>query len=257
MASDRSGSLAGSKESFAPYTGLADEYGTVLGALAQRTWRQGILADVARLHPDPSTVVVDLGAGTGIGGRLLATVMTAPYRVGIDASRSMLRHAGDAYERVEVADLRRLPLDTASAGLVVSGFDTLNYLDAAGLAGCLAEAARCLTESGWLIFDYSSPQLLRGMWREHSDVDELPDVWVLWRHPFDPPGQRCVSTVERRDRSGAVWWRETHVQYAVDTYELHTLAAAVGLRVDRVRDLHRDQFSPAAHTQVWILRKEA
>ena len=125
------------------------------------------------------------------------------------------------------------------------------------LASCLSEVARCLTGSGWLIFDYSSPQLLRGTWRDYAEVAELPDGWVGWRHRFDPDVCRCVSTVERRDHSDTVRWRETHVQYAVDTYELHALAAAVGLRVDRVRDLHRDQFSPAAHTHVWILRKES
>jgi hypothetical protein len=98
--------------------------------------------------------------------------------------------------------------------------------------------------------------LLRGTWRDHSDVDELPDGQVSWRHRFDPHGHRCVSTVERHDRTGTVRWRETHVQYAIDTYELHTLAAGMGLRVVRVRDLHRDEFSPAAHTHVWVLRKE-
>ena len=168
----------------------------------------------------------------------------------------MLTQAADAYERTEVADLGRLPLDAACAALAVSGFDSLNYLDADALAGCLAEVARCLTGSGWLIFDYSSPQLLRGTWRDHTQVDELPDGWVHWRHKYDPDGQRCVSTVERRDNADTVRWRETHVQYAMDAYELHALAARAGLRVDRVRDLHREQFSPATHTHEWSLRKE-
>jgi SAM-dependent methyltransferase len=235
---------------------LAEEYGYLLGPLAEQTWRQGILAEVTRLGLTAGTVVVDLGAGTGFGGRLLPTVVAAPYRIGVDGSSSMLRHAADAYERVEVADLRRLPLDPATAGLVVSGFDTLNYLDAEALAACLAQVARIMTGSGWLVFDYSSPQLIRGTWRDHTQVDELPDGRVRWRHRYDPRGHRCVSTVERLDRTDAVRWQETHVQYALDTYELHALAVRAGLQVDRVRDLDRDQFSPAAHTHVWTLRKE-
>lgn len=256
MTSDRNGFSAGFAEPSAPYTSLAEEYGYLLGALAKQTWRQGILAEVGRLDLKAGTVVIDLGAGTGVGGRLLPTVLATPYRIGVDGSSSMLRQAADAYERIEVADLRRLPLDLASAGLVVSGFDTLNYLDAEALAACLAEVAQVLTGSGWLVFDYSSPQLIRGTWRDHSQVDELPDGWVRWRHRYDPRGHRCVSAVERRDRSDAVLWRETHVQYALDTYELHALAVCAGLRVDRVRDLHRDQFSPTAHTHVWTLQKE-
>ncbi len=46
------------------------------------------------------------------------------------------------------------------------------------------------------------------------------------------------------------------MQYALDAYDLHVAAVVAGLRVERVRDLHREQFSPAAHTHVWTLHKE-
>ncbi len=241
----------------AAYTGLAGEYDLLLGPLAEQTWRQGVLADAGRLGVAAGATVVDLGAGTGIGGRLLPAAVAGAYRIGVDAAASMLAQAGAWYERTVLADLRDLPLATASAALMVSGFDTFNYLDAGGLAACLLEAGRCLAPGGWLIFDYSSPQLLRGVWRDRTDVQEVPGGRLLWRHRFEPGAQRCVSTVERRDSAGVLRWREQHVQYALDCYGLHAAAAAAGLHAERVRDLHRAQFSPAACTHVWALRKEA
>jgi SAM-dependent methyltransferase len=238
------------------YTGLAAEYNQLLGPLAEQTWRQGVLVDVARLGVAAGATVVDLGAGTGIGGRLLHADVGGAHRVGVDATPAMLAQAGTWYERTVLADLRDLPLETASAALMVSGFDTINYLDADGLARCLPEVSRCLIPGGWLIFDYSSPQLLRGVWRDRTDVQEVPGGRLHWRHRLDPDGRRCVSTVERRDDAGVLGWREQHVQYALDTYDLHVAVAAAGLRVERVRDLHREQFSSAAHTHVWALRKE-
>jgi SAM-dependent methyltransferase len=238
------------------YAGLAGEYEELLGPLAERTWRLGVLAEVAGLGLAAGARVVDLGAGTGVGGRLLPAAVAGAYRIGVDGAAAMLEQAAGWYERTVLADLRELPLETASAALVVSGFDTLNYLDAVGLARCLRGVSRCLATGGWLVFDYSSPQLLRGAWRDHGEVEDVPGGSVSWRHRFAPAGRRCVSTVERRDPAGGLLWRECHVQYALDTYDLHAAAVAAGLRVERVRDLHREQFSPAAHTHVWTLRKQ-
>lgn len=240
----------------AAYTGLAGEYQDLLGALAEQTWRQGVLVEVARLGIEDGAMVVDLGAGTGIGGRLLPVAVAGAYRIGVDAAASMLAQAGTGYERTVLADLRKLPLSTGSVALAVAGFDALNYLDAEGFARCLNEVSRCLRSGGWLVFDYSSPQLLRVAWRDHSDVQSVPGGQVHWRHRFDPDRQRCVSTVERRSAAGLPLWRERHVQYALDAHELQTIASAAGLQVERVRDLDRDHFSPAAHTHVWTLRKE-
>ena len=238
------------------YTDLAREYDPLLGVLAEATWRQGVLAEIARLGLGSGNTVVDLGAGTGIGGRLLPAAVADAYRVGVDASAAMLEQATGCYERTILGDLRDLPLEATSAALMVSGFDTLNYLAPEGLARCLWEVNRCLVPGGWLVFDYSSPELLRGAWRDRDDIQEVPGGHLHWRHQFEAAGQRCVSTVERRDTTGGIAWTERHVQYALDTYDLHTIAAAAGLSVERVRDLHREQYSPASHTQVWTLRKE-
>ncbi|AQZ62975.1 Methyltransferase [[Actinomadura] parvosata subsp. kistnae] len=240
-----------------PYAGLADDYHMLLGGLAEHTWRVGILPEAARTRPRPSAVVVDLGAGTGIGGRLLAAHLPQPMRIGVDRSAAMLAQAADAYEHTVLSSIDVLPLSDESADLVVSGFDTLNYLPIPALGRCLREVARCLRPGGRLIADLSSPHLLRCHWRDHSDVQEFQDGTVHWRHRYDPGNDRCVSVVERRDAADATCWRETHIQYAVDAGQLSELAAAAGMRVERVRDLEHNHYSPAAFTHVWTLRKEA
>ncbi|HUR05008.1 MAG TPA: class I SAM-dependent methyltransferase [Nonomuraea sp.] len=239
-----------------PYSGLADDYHALLGDLAEHTWRVGVLPEAAQTRLPRSAVVVDLGAGTGIGGRLLATHLPSLTRIGVDRSPAMLALATNAYERTLLAPLDALPLGEESADLMLSGFDTLNYLPIPMLGRCLREVWRCLRPGGWLIADLSSPHLLRRHWRDHSEVQEFRDGTVHWHHRYEPAMDRCVSVVERRDAADTPCWTETHIQYAVDADRLQELAVAAGMRVERVRDLEREHYSPAAFTHVWTLRKE-
>jgi SAM-dependent methyltransferase len=239
------------------YTDLAGEYDALLGALAEQTWHRGILAEVNRLGWDRHGLVVDLGAGTGIGGRLLAAEAGATRLIAVDDAEPMLARAAPYYERLLLSDIANVALPDASADLVVCGFDTLNYLNPVQLASCFESVSRLLHPAGWLVFDYSSPQLLRCHWRDLATVDQLPEGTLHWRHRFDADLGYCLTTVERRDIVDRTVWREEHIQYALDTAELQALAATAGMRVDRVRDLDRAEFSPAAHTHVWTLLKEA
>jgi SAM-dependent methyltransferase len=240
----------------AAYCSLASEYDELLGDLAEATWRSGILAELARLRTGQGQVVIDLGAGTGTGGRLMGDAGWQHRRIGVDCSERMLRGAAGRYEATIVADIAALPAGECCADFIVSGFDTLNYLSPGQFRRCLAGAARCLKPGGWLVFDYSSPELLRGTWRDHHHDQQLPDGVLRWRHRYDAAAGRSVSSIERHDADGNVTWRETHVQYALDAYPLHEAAVAAGLRAEWVRDLDRPEFSPTAGTHVWVLRKE-
>jgi hypothetical protein len=64
----------------AAYAGLAAEYKQLLGPLAEQTWRGGVLADVRRLGLPAGVTVVDLGAGTGIGDRLVPVARHSSWR---------------------------------------------------------------------------------------------------------------------------------------------------------------------------------
>lgn len=238
------------------YVGLAAEYDALLGPLARDTWRRGVIRDVATLGFDAGAAVVDLGAGTGIGGQLLPEVIPGAHRTGVDRSSMMLAQSVGSYERTCVGELVDLPVRSGSVDLMISGFDTLNYLNADDLARCFGEVRRCLVPGGWLVFDYSSPQLVRRHWRDRSEDQPLADGMLRWRHRYQPETDHCVSTLQRLDATGAVRWHETHIQFAVDTDRMQQIAAQTGLVIERVRDLLREEFSPASHTHVWTLRKE-
>jgi SAM-dependent methyltransferase len=239
------------------YYSLGREYDNLLGDAAEATWRSGILAELAWLRPRRDQVIIDLGAGTGIGGTLIRDAGWGHRRIGVDRSARMLRSARRNYESLVIADMALLPVAASSADFIVCGFDTMNYLPPAQLQSCLAGAGRCLKPGGWLIFDYSSPELLRRRWRDCRYDQQLPDGTLRWRNRYDTVAGRCVSELERYDARGHMAWQETHVQYALDTYSLHEAAMAAGLRTERVRDLERPEFSPSASTHVWVLRNEA
>lgn len=87
--------------------------------------------------------VVDLGAGTGLVGRLLADRLGSPPWA-VDASRKMLEQAPGPRA---LGDLYRLPLRSACVG---SAFCVTALLDFIDPAPALSEMARILRPGGWL-----------------------------------------------------------------------------------------------------------
>jgi malonyl-CoA O-methyltransferase len=123
-------------------------------------------------HLDPIRVdprrVLDLGCGTGSQLDALARRFPRSQIVGIDFSRAMLERAlarapwwrrafGRRAPRFACADLARLPLGNATAGLAFSNL-ALQWCDAA--AG-FAEASRVLVKEGLLLFSTLGPDTLR------------------------------------------------------------------------------------------------
>lgn len=141
------------------YEAHADQY----ERLIQREDYQGnILKEIERLIPLDGLDVVDLGAGTGRLMRLLAPKVRFVHA--FDASAHMLAEAARSIEKIgvsnwdtEVADHRQIPLESASADLVVSGW-SFCYLAVWGgeawktaLEDGLAEMHRILKPGGMMI----------------------------------------------------------------------------------------------------------
>jgi len=87
--------------------------------------------------------VVDLGAGTGLVGVLLADRLPHGL-IALDASRGMLSRSEG--RRVQ-GDLNRLPFGSDRFGLVISVTALIDFVDP---SPAIAEMARILRPGGWL-----------------------------------------------------------------------------------------------------------
>jgi predicted TPR repeat methyltransferase len=235
------------------YTEWPASYNESVGELALSTWQRGIAHEVARLELRPEAVL-DVGAGTGVGAVALRPLGTF-HLVGLDRSAEMLAHLKD-YDEVIVHDAATVDLGSRRFQLVVSGFDTVNYFDRESLAALFSLCAKHLDPSGLLIFDYSSPKLLREDWRNDSSEQELEHGSLRWTHHYDDAAERSHTSIQML-QNGTVIWSEDHYQYALDTYEMNCIARSSGLRVSRVRNLASDEFSPDANTHLYVLRLDS
>jgi len=96
--------------------------------------------------PGPGAVAVDLGTGGG----LMAGHLDGYHHVGLDLTRSALHVARRRGVMAAQADVRAVPLATASADLVVAGelFEHVRPLEPV-----VAEIARVLRPGGVVVFD--------------------------------------------------------------------------------------------------------
>jgi 2-polyprenyl-6-hydroxyphenyl methylase/3-demethylubiquinone-9 3-methyltransferase len=128
------------------YDDLADTWWDDCGPFAALHWlaeaRGALIPPAARA----GAVAVDLGVGGGLMGRHL----TGYRHVGLDLTGSALRVARARGVHVAQADVRAIPIATASADVVVAGelFEHVRPLQPV-----VAEIARILRPGGTVVFD--------------------------------------------------------------------------------------------------------
>ncbi|GAA3353720.1 hypothetical protein GCM10017744_008350 [Streptomyces antimycoticus] len=240
------------------YTQWAATYELFEGETARETWRQGIAADLAKLADGPGRVL-DLGAGTGIGTRVLGELLPRLEVTSLDRSPEMLDWGKVPKTRQIVCDMTDFRAGEGFPGgafdFVVSGFDALNYLPPEALAGCLAGAADALRPGGHMVFDYSTRKVLSADWAVLEYSQEKDGHTLHRRHVWERAHDRS-RTVLTLSRGGEVLWRETHIQYVVDPFTLEEVARANGLHTVAVRNIDSDAYSPSHTTHVYVLRRK-
>lgn len=236
------------------YVGFAEIYDLASHDIAETTWRNGILKTL-QAYGITGTSVLDLGCGTGMGGRLIQELKPALI-VGLDRSPSMLRAAVPYYTGLLLQDFREFTGSDDRFDFIVAGFDTLNYLDHRSFAAVLSTCAKTLKGcSSRLIFDYSSPELLQNHWRDLNYEQELDETRRLeWSHKCDVTEGRTVTrvTLVKEEREA---WTEIHLQYTMAARQLRDIALGSGLTVETVRDLLDSSYSESSHTHLYSLRK--
>jgi SAM-dependent methyltransferase len=135
---------------------------------------------------------------------------------------------------------------------VVCGFDALNYVPPAFLGDFFDRARAHLDPGGHVVFDYSTPKVLREDWARLDYVNHTEEGDLARSHRWDESTGRSVTSL-RFLRDEKVLWEEVHVQYALDAYELYRVVARRGFEVRLVRDIDAATYTPSSTTHVWVL----
>jgi SAM-dependent methyltransferase len=200
-----------------------------------------LAAALVRRHPGPldGLVVLDAGAGTGLGSAALAAAGARP--VAADLSPDMLRWRRAERPPAVVADVTRLPFATAAVDGAFAAF-VLNHLPRP-VAG-LRELARVTRPGG---------AVLAGVYAnvESNGVRDVVDAAAA-RAGFEPPA----------------WYRELRSEWAPQTGTPEALAGlardaglevagaeetAVDVGIDSAADLVRYRFGQAQYAG-WLAR---
>lgn len=229
------------EESFLPasdtgYDSLASTYEARFGEVARDTWRGGILK-LSRLKVHEACVL-ELGAGTGIGGRLLRRL--GPRRlVGIDNSKRMIAKAKGCYDSCVVGDLRQLPFARNSFGLCVAGFDTLNHFPLPEFTVAISgrNIGKIANRFAFDVFTQESEEFLLSV-DQGFQVQRLRPGLLQSSH--ESPGKlvqlnhHLHSMVSLRDAFSLTGW-EIQESRAVTVDEAHPIPGHFALLLQRVQ----------------------
>ncbi|MEY4763151.1 MAG: malonyl-[acyl-carrier protein] O-methyltransferase BioC [Pseudomonadota bacterium] len=149
-------------------------------ARLQATVRGELLSRLDGLTIEPQ-VVLDLGAGTGLGTEPLKRRYRKAQVVAMDLAEGMLREARRHSRfwrpiRCVAGDAARLPLRDASVDLV---FSSLMLQWCEPLDTALAEISRVLKPGGLLLFSSFGPDTLRELRSAWASVDDAVHVNVF------------------------------------------------------------------------------
>lgn len=222
-----------------------------------REWVDYVERLLVRFDARPTTVL-DLACGTGkVGAEMAARGFRA---FGVDVSEGMVRVAArEGRLPAAVQDARALGLRAGTFDLVVSLYDSLNYiLEPEGLLGCFRGVRDCLARDGLFIFDLNTIRALALDLFTQNNLRSGEPLLYSWESRWDPATRIC---------SVHMWFRwrgpgeerefvELHRQRGYGDEEVRKLLGEAGLRLEAVYDGYT--FNPLANRSTrafYIARK--
>lgn len=220
------------------YGPVAAVYDALMAGVPHAAWLSRIEKAVRQRGKDPRSAL-DVACGTGLATQLLARRGYRPV-VGVDVSPAMIAVARTkalaagppaADIRFEVQDAARLDLGGQTFDLVVSFFDSLNYiLEPADLAAAFERMYAHTAPGGLLAFDLNSLYALsHDLFTQSSFVGPVKHVW---RAHWDREARLCrvemAFEVEDADTGAVREFKETHVQRAYTTTEVRDFLTRAG-----------------------------
>jgi SAM-dependent methyltransferase len=212
------------------FDAVADYYDHLMRLVPYKQWVDYV-EQLMRRHRIEARTVLDLCCGTGQVGSEMAR---RGYQVvGVDLSEKMARHCRRRNPPLPAAvmDARHLGLRAGALDLVVSLYDSLNYLlRPADLLACFRGVCRALRPGGWFIFDMNTAFALANRFFDQSNQGSEDPLQYTWRSQWNARTRVCRVDMdfEWRGPNGPIRFREVHYQRAYETQELLELLAAAG-----------------------------
>ncbi len=222
------------------FTVVAPYYDELMSAVPYRSWVDYLEALLRRENHRPRDVL-DLCCGTGRVGSEMAR---RGYNVvGVDLAEGMVRCCGEREPCLPavVMDATRLGLREDSFDLVVSLYDSLNYIiDPDGLQACFVGVAHALRPGGLMIFDLNTPRALRiGLFTQTNASSREP-LMYRWQSHWDQKRKLCRVDMHFTWRGSGeqMQFSETHYERAYEDDEVRAMLAAAGMETLHVYDAY-------------------
>lgn len=216
---------------------IGSYYDQLMRGVPYREWVDYVEALLVRSGARPKRVL-DLACGTGKVG---AEMARRGHRcVGVDLSEGMVRVATqEGRLSAAVQDARALGLRADTFDLVVSLYDSLNYiLEPTELLACFRGVRHCLAKRGLFIFDLNTIRALALELFTQNNLRSRDPLLYSWKSHWDPATgicsvhmwfKWCVPGEERE-------FVEVHKQRGYEDEEIRELLRDAGLRLDAVYD---------------------
>lgn len=241
------------------FTEVAPYYDDLMATVPYQRWVDYVERLLKKFDACPRDVL-DLCCGTGAVGR---EMLRRGYEVvGVDLAEGMVR--GCAQHRpplpAVVMDARALGLSEASFDLVVSLYDSLNYItDPEGLASCFRGVAHALRPDGLLIFDLNTARALGSGLFTQDNLRSGEPLLFRWESHWDEGRKLCRVDMWFRWRGEGekAEFRETHYERAYEDDEVRDMLEAARLNVLAVYDAYSFRpLSRLSNRLYYVARKQ-
>ncbi len=222
------------------FSDVAPFYDELMAAVPYRSWVDYVESILKRVGHEPRDVL-DLCCGTGQVG---AEMARRGYSVvGVDLSEGMVRRCErrDPPLPAAVMDATNLALKADSFDLVVSLYDSLNYIvEPEGLQRCFQGVWHALRPGGLMIFDLNTERALRIGLFTQDNVSTTEPLMYQWKSNWDGERQLCRVDMKFKWRGPGekCEFHETHYERAYEEEDVREWLARAGMETLHVFDAY-------------------
>ena len=241
------------------FTGVAPYYDSLMATVPYQRWVDYVERLLERFDAHPRHVL-DLCCGTGaVGGEMIRRGYEA---MGVDVAEGMVRSCAECRPSLPAAvmDVRALGLRKESFDLVVSLYDSLNYItQPEGLMSCFQGVAQALRSDGLLIFDLNTPRALGTDLFTQDNLRSGEPLLFRWEATWDEGRKLCRVDMWFRWRGEGekAEFRETHYERAYEDDEVRNMLGEAGFSVLGAYDAY--SFRPPSRVSnrlYYVARKQ-